>query len=157
MLSDIFFKHDTFVMISYLGTDILKMALSSSINGIMALIVNITSNSHPDVQAIKNKLNDMDIIYKITIIGLLINEQTMKKKLKPSIKKALFYIDDILKNIRNELCVINKEIANFNDSYFKFFKSINCERNLETLEQHIVILDKRYQMFSDLLKIYFFE
>lgn len=157
MLSDIFFKHDAFVMIGYIGTDILKLALSSSINGIMALVVNITSNSHPDVQSIKNQLNDMDIIYKITIIGLLINEQTTKKKLKSSIKRALFYIDDILKNIRNELCVINKEIAHFNDSYFKFFKSIKCEKNLKILKQHIKILDKRYIMFSDLLKIYFFE
>lgn len=100
-----------------------------------------------------NYLEETDIRHKIAVLNMLINEYN-NVKLTNSISLALSGLSEILNRISNELYHINGEMVKYNNRYISYIYSPNFDGNIEKIKKYIDILNIRYSLVLDLLKLH---
>ena len=94
----------------------------------------------------------MDLNSKLEIIHSLIKELN-EEKLKEFQKISLKSIEILIDEINKELIDINQKINYHNSKYFSSWRSINLDNNINQLNDHNILLDKRLDNLIKLLNL----
>jgi len=137
------------VLPSKIILNVLLNTISGTINSINYII---TNDSIPEVNIIKNKIIQMDLNSKLEIIHSLIKELN-EEKLKEFQKISLKSIEILIDEINKELIDINQKINYHNSKYFSSWRSINLDNNINQLNDHNILLDKRLDNLIKLLNL----
>ena len=137
-----------------LGREFLVQTVTKTTSNIYSSIESIMSS---DDLYFKNFLEKTDINIKLNIIHKVIddlnNSNFTYEKLKDSIDLTLKYLSDILKKIEKEIDSINLEIDNHKKKWLNKFRTPSYDSMITNLGLHLNILDKRFNLLMDLLKI----
>lgn len=144
----------TFSILSKVGTDVIIRTLTTTTTAVGGLIVHVTAYDRVGMVEIKNKLDRVDLEHTVSVIEEFIKEQDETKELNNSVKKALIGVNEILNRIHDELIIIKEAVEYHNSKYFSRWRRFDCSCNIETIIAHKEILDKRYNMFVELMNIY---
>jgi len=127
-------------------------AITSSIGN---LISNITTyeSSKINIRSVKESIEYMDLDYKINVIKTVVKEIEARGNISDSVKLALMGINEVLDRINDELGTVQKAIEYHNSKYFCGYRSFNCSCNIEQIIKHNEILDSRYRILLDLIKL----
>lgn len=124
--------------------------VSSSANGIYALISNISSFSNSS--DIVNEIKELDIEISVKILVKMLKELNIQNK-TGTFEESYNSLRECLQNIENELGEIHHKLA-FNSSlrllsYFRKYKFHNSINRLKILKKQ---LDNRTNMFFNILR-----
>jgi hypothetical protein len=123
--------------------------VSSSAQGIYSLMSNISSfTKYPSVINILKKL---DIEASVRILENLVKELHIKNKTK-TLEKSLELLKKCLIDIENELSVIHQKLIEDSQIWFKSFRGHNFIIHINKLESLNEQLEKRSNMFFNILK-----
>ncbi len=139
-------------IMSRVGTDFAVRTLTTTTSSICGLLSSLTSYENVGIDDIKNELSKIDLENKVMVIEELIREYE-KKEVRPSIKRAILGVNEILSKIHDELTTIKEAVEAHQKKYFNSWRSFDCKYNIRTLQKHKAILDERYDLLIDLLKI----
>ena len=116
------------------------------------LMKSFISNHHEQINEV---LLENDLYSKLEIIqALMIDIEGDQDSLqKQSIQKSLLNLHMIVEDILKLLEIIDQKIKYHNTKYFSKWRSINYEKQIVQLKKSIQILDRRYQMFLEVLKV----
>ena len=143
----------TFSIVSTIGTDLIIKTLTTTTSSICTVLTHLTYNDQPSVQDMIDQLKQIDLEHTITVIEELVREQEGKET-HTSVKKALLGVHEILEKIHDELKSVQKAVEYHDSKYFRNWRSFNCSYSIETIKKHKLLLDNRYKILIDLLKIY---
>jgi hypothetical protein len=124
-------------------------ATTSSISNIISYIISEPTNNS---EHIKQFLTKSDLYFTITTIQAFINEQTMNDSQK-SVASALEGVSEILTTLHDDLQLIKIECENHKSKWFSGYRTFTWSKSIETLESHSNILNHRYNLLFELLKI----
>jgi hypothetical protein len=135
-----------------LATNITHNILSKTIQKSFQLLKKFVSSHHDQINEI---LIENDLVSKLEIIQALMNdiEKQINDFEKESIHKALFNLHSIVEEISNTLLKIDNKIKYHQTKYFYKWRTLNYENELQRLKRDIKLLDLRYQMFLEVLKV----
>ena len=139
-------------IMSRVGTDFAVRTLTTTTSSICSLLSHLTSYDTVGIDDIKNELFKIDLENKVMVIEELIREYE-KKEVRPSIKRAILGVNEILSKIHDELTIIKEAVETHQKKYFSSWRSFDCKYNIKILQKHKAILDERYNLLIDLLKI----
>ena len=154
-MESILITSKVFNIASTIGTDIIIKSLTVTTRSVGSLISTIYSYDEPSIIQIKNKLIDIDLEYMVNIIEEVVKDcnKLDKNNIPISITKAIHGVTEILDKIHDELTSINQSIIDHEKKYFHKWRSFNCKYNIQSIKKHKIILDSRYNILIDLLKI----
>lgn len=144
----------TIGVIRTLGVDVIFHTLQTTSSIIGSSISYISAIECSSIDSIKNKLQDLDIEKTINIIHHFILELKTNNNIKESIKLSIISITEILQKIQIEFEDIKKDIEYHMSKYFYTWRSINCDDKLHNISNHVIILDKRFEILIKLLSVY---
>jgi hypothetical protein len=145
--------------------------ISTMTVGMCRIIRSIYSHKNPDVDKLIKKL---DIEYHIILISTILKNfnktgtidikehigdksiiftvfDESKSNRQDPIQISLTYLSLIIRDIHNDLMVINQQIEYHNTKWLSSWRTLNIKKYLDILEIHNTILVNRY---NDFLKIY---
>jgi len=93
---------------------------------------------------IKNRIEKLDIVNKIEIISEFIKENQFNINKHKSLTLAVSKIMDVIKQINCELENIQNECKSFEQRYFTYWRTPDCENYIKTLENLCIIFKDRY-------------
>lgn len=138
---------------STFGTNLILRTLTSTSGSICNMLVRLTAYDQPYAQDVVTKLNKIDLKFTVNILEQLVKEN-IDKDISVSVKQALLGVNDILLTIYNELREIQISLDKHEKKYFYKWRCFDCKCNINVIESHKRILDNRYKILIDLLKIY---
>ena len=121
------------------------------INGAYTTGEYLVYGTHPVVAATIQKL---DIESKINTTRLTIEENKLLISSFKSLSDIEVEILMVCNKIDTVLLKIQNELAVFNSSYFKYWKTPNCDSLLVSLEHLSYIFDQKFTVFLSLLNVY---
>ena len=132
------------------STDLLMTALSRSTQNLSFLLGCINKYDH---QHINLELKRIDIEMRLKIIEAFLSD------IKQEDEKIIILCIESLQEIINEIHVIINKIYDkirYNQSLylFKSFRTVDCKKYTQRLEVLSTVLDKRFDITRDLLKLY---
>ena len=103
----------------------------------------------------KTLIEDLDITTKLDIIKSFISNINIDKKSKyySTIEKTLEYINTIFVKIENEINDIINEINIHKQKWLYYLRSSPCNKQMTNLINHMKILENRFEILLNLLKI----
>ena len=126
--------------------------LNNSIQSSFRIMKKFVSSHH---ESINEMIVDSDLISKLEIIQALMND--LEKKYihseRESFQKSLLNLHQIVDQIEKILEKIDSKVKNHQSKYFHHWRSLNYEKEKKQLEKMIKLLDLRYQMFLEILKV----
>lgn len=141
-------------ILTAIGKDLVCKTISSSTSTTIKALKYITNTDQPKFKETRDKFEKLDLEYTIGVIRELIKEQENKDSMKQSVKKSIMGVDEIINDINLELEVIKKGMDEHQKKYFTNWRTFNCNSNISKICSLKYVLDKRYTMLVDLLKIY---
>ena len=142
-----------FPTISNYCTKTIISLLTTTVTNTIDIVTYINKYEKSSIKDIVFKLKKLDLEYKITIIDCIIKEQKNKQDIPKSINYALDALNTILEEINIELDKIKNKIKYHRVKYFYSWRVLNCNSNIARLDEHKKILDQRYLILIDMLKI----
>ncbi len=137
-----------------IGTDFVLKTATSTTSSIGAVLAYLTAYDQPRIQQVIDDLSEIDLEHTVKVIEEVVKEyEDNQANLKESVKKAILGVTQILEKIDGELQIIREAIEYHETKYFNSWRSFNCKCNIETIKKHKIILDKRYTILIDLLKV----
>ncbi len=106
-------------------------------------------------EQIKEILTEYDLISKLEVIQGLMNDIENDKSLihKQSIQKALINLHFIVEEIQRLLENIDNKIKYHKTKYFSSWRGLVYDEEAKKLKKSIQLMDVRYQMFLEVLKV----
>ncbi len=144
-------------VINQIGFDIVVGTLTTTTTSVVNGVKYLASYDQPGAKDVANTLAEIDLEFIVSVIDELVKEQSdsiVNGSHVGSVTKALEGVNGILQSIDKELIVIKKALENHKTKYFNSWRTFDCSCNIETIKKHKVILDNRYKILTDLLKIY---
>jgi hypothetical protein len=138
------------LLLTTLSTNIISKTVNTSIDLMSWLLTtgDITYNN------ITNKLKELDIENKLTIIKTLCLEYHDKITDQPnSLSISYKSLDDIIVKINIVLYNLKKKIEDHLQLYFKNWRNINCDNEIKELEILNNVLDQRFNIFLSIVKL----
>lgn len=152
LIGNLILGSSAMTLVSSLGTDVLVGTITKTTNSITSMIGYLVQNNKPGINDVTEFLSSIDLEFTIGIIEQVVKEQE-GKSLNDSIKKALIGVNSILELIHTELDTIKQAIDQHSSKYFNSWRSFSWNGNVTTLKKHNEILQHRYSMLFELLKI----
>jgi hypothetical protein len=119
------------------------------------------SNNKKEFEEFKSNLitpaifnEDQDETKEFTIIELKLYNKNILERIDEPIRYALLSTTEITQQLNNTLINCNNKINNYKQSYVKNIISLNLQKELNDFKKQINILDKRFNLLLELLKIY---
>jgi len=153
MIETMILGSKTMGIISTVGKNIIIKTLTTTTSGLGSLITYFTHSNQPGVKDINETLREIDLNFTIKVIEELVLEYDKKEIEQRSIKKALLGVNEILTNIHEELSSIQIKVEEHGMKWFSNWRSLDCKESIDKIKRHKLILDHRYRMLIDLLKI----
>jgi hypothetical protein len=123
--------------------------LLATTSSLYTTIIYLTTSDKLSTNKLLVQLKEIDLEYTVSIIREVAKECTTDHA---SIKKALLGVNEILEQINCELLKMKEGLDYHNTKYLSSWRRFSFD--LATLKQHKNILDNRYKLLIDLLKIY---
>ncbi len=156
LIETVIFGAKTMSVLNKLGMDVIVGAITKTTTSIGFMIGHIMAIDQPGVIEIQKTLKEIDLEFSIEVLEELVNEH--KDSYAPnSVKKSLDGVNQILINIENELKTIKEAIEYHEQKYFSSWRTFDCSCNVSTIRKNKELLDKRYKVLTDLLKIYSYQ
>jgi hypothetical protein len=134
-----------------LATNLSNSLIKSSVQGSFDLIKNFVSYHHTPI---KEVIDEFDLIAKLEIIEAVMKDiENEKINDKQSITKALDNLRLVVENIHNLLQKIDNIIKEHEQKYFSKWRSLYYENEILELKRNIRLMDLRYSMFLEILKV----
>ena len=134
-----------------IGKEVMTQTITTSTKNIYSGIEKIITNENTEFNLILDKL---DINTKLDIINSFIKEMENSNKLfSETTRKALKYIENILKIIEVEISNINLEIEEHKQKWFNRIRRSNCREMINNLVNHVKILDDRFELLIKFINI----
>jgi hypothetical protein len=133
-----------------LASNLSQAIIKTSIRNTFNLISNIVRYNYTQINEI---INEYDLIAKLEIIEALIKDIENENNEKKSISKSLDNLRIVIENIHNLLKKIDIIIKQHNEKYFSKWRSLNYEDDIYELKRNIKLMDIRYSMFLEILKV----
>ena len=134
-----------------IGKEVMTQTITTSTKNIYSGIEKIITNENTEFNLILDKL---DINTKLDIINSFIKEMENSNKLfSETTRKALKYIEKILKIIELEISNINTEIIEHKKKWFNRIRASNCREMINNLINHVTILDNRFELLIKFINI----
>lgn len=99
---------------------------------------------------VKEVLEEYDLIAKLEVIEAMTKNINDEREF---VKLSLEHLSSILKRIHCTLNDINSIIEYHNTKWFNSWRPLNYDDKLNELKKSITLLDKRYHMFINMMKI----
>ena len=139
-------------MVNTVGTDLVIRTVATTTSSISNLVRHVTSFDQPGIDVISQQFKEIDLEHLVSVIHELVHEY-QNVDLNNSVKKALLGVNQILENIDIELTELRESIIEHKKKYFNSWRRFNCKCNIENIKRDKSILDLRYKILIDLLKI----
>jgi hypothetical protein len=134
-----------------LATNLSNTLIKSSVQGSFDIIKNFVSYHHTQI---KEVIDEYDLIAKLEIIEALMKDIEQEKiNDKQSITKSLDNLKNVVENIHNSLKKIDIIIKEHQQKYFSNWRSLYYENEIYELKRNIKLMDLRYSMFLEILKV----
>jgi hypothetical protein len=134
-----------------LATNLSNSLIKSSVQGSFDLIKNFVSYHHTPI---KEVIDEFDFIAKLEIIEAVMKDiENEKINEKQSITKALDNLRLVVENIHNLLQKIDNIIKEHEQKYLSKWRSLYYENEILELKRNIRLMDLRYSMFLEILKV----
>jgi len=156
MLSVVVAGAKTYSLIGGLGNisiNSIICTVSLTSNSICKTLDYISRSDNLYIKDFSTKLEEIDLKFHVSIIEELVTELANKNIKSPTIKKSIVGVNNILNKIHNELSNMEKNIEYHNSKYFNTWRSFECECTIDNLINYKNILDTRYNILVDLLKL----
>jgi len=143
-------------VINQLGYDLVIGTLTTTTSSVVSGIKWLSSYDQPGAKDVANTLVEIDLEFMVSVIDELVKEQqdNINASHVGSVTKALEGVTGILQSIDQELGTIKKALEHHQTKYFNSWRTFDCSCNIEVIKKHKAILDNRYKILTDLLKIY---
>lgn len=135
-----------------MGTDLIIAGITKSTTSIISGIQYLTSTNQQYVNEILNDIKNTDLVFTVEIIEQFVKEQE-NKDVSASVKKALIGMNDILEEINAELKKIKEMVETHDRKMFSGWRSFDCDKNIDQIKKLSEVLNHRYNILIDLLKI----
>jgi hypothetical protein len=139
--------------VALIGTisNVAQKVLLTSIQTSFQLVQSFISTHHSQINEV---LNETDLLSKLEIIQALIQDiQDHNHHLWSSTNKALTNVSQIVEQILSLLTSIDEKIKRHQAKYFASYRTLNYEKQIVELKNNIRLLDLRYGMFLEILKV----
>jgi hypothetical protein len=143
-----------FGVISGASVNFLAQAVSSTISSIVKTVRYVTGTDSPGMQDVVNEIAAIDIEFTIGVLGEFIKESQVETSKYESVKKALMGVQEILESIDKELQIIYEAMELHRLKYVNSIRTFKCKCNIENLKNSKSKLLDRYNVLTNLLKIY---
>ena len=137
------------VISALIGRQILSQAISDASYTIYGSIGDIFYYS----SRVDRVLLSLDVKQKIKTVESVCKILEKKEKNNRLIIESLESIHDMIIKIREDLKNINIKILKHKDKWFNKWRSIDVKTELANLKLHCNVLDKRYSLMTQSLKI----
>lgn len=127
---------------------IFEKAISDTAQSIYLSIYDVINFHDPKVNAI---LVNSDISNKIEIIEILIKDIEIKNE---ALNMCLEKIHDAILHIREDLKNIKKSLEQHKEKYFKWFRHIYHQNQINSLKIHIEQFNTRMKLLIDIITVY---
>lgn len=139
-------------IVSTVSTDLIIGTITTSTKAIGSMLTYLASSEQNGIKDVISIIKSTDLEFTISIIEQVVKEQE-NKTLPDSVKKALIGVNDILDMIHKELDNIKNAVEYHNTKYFNTWRSFSCDCNMETIKSHNELLNHRYSILIELIKI----
>jgi hypothetical protein len=139
-----------------LASNITEKLLTNTIQNSFSLIKNFVSFHHEQINEV---LSEHDLISKLEIIQALMTDiecetsNEDKNPIRQSVQKALMNLHLVVEEIVRLLENIDNKIKYHHTKYFSGWRRLNYEDEIKRLKKLIKLMDMRYQMFLEVLKV----
>lgn len=133
------------------STNIIMSTINTTTMSIKRMIGYILS--HDNGNCVIDVLKQTDLAFTVKIIEEFIKEQDMSN-VHSSIQCALHGVNEILLVIHDEVQQIQLQLAYHKTKYFSGWREFVCSVNPKSVESNSKILQHRYNILFELLKIY---
>lgn len=139
-----------------LASNITEKLLTNTIQTSFGLIKNFVSFHHEQINEV---LSEHDLIPKLEIIQALMNDienessPNDKNRIRQSVQKSLSNLHLVVEEIVRLLENIDNKIKYHNTRYFSGWRRLDYEEEIKRLKKLIKLMDMRYQMFLEVLKV----
>ena len=139
-------------LISFIGKDVILQTINQTCSSIIVLLNYLIYDCN-NFYEIKQKIELLDINNKISVINLIIEENIEKYSDKKSINLVFNSIKQILEELNEELSSLKNKIEDHKQLYFSYFRKLNLQNEIKSIENHNNILDKRFELLIKSVKI----
>lgn len=156
MLSVVVAGVKTYSLIHGLGSTSINTIINTvtfTSNSICKTLDYMARSDNIYVQDMSAKLEEIDLEFNVSIIEELMKEISDKNIDSTTFKKAIAGVNNILNKIHKELTEIENSIEYHNAKYFSTWRTFDCNFTIDNIIKHKNILDMRYKILVDLLKI----
>jgi hypothetical protein len=144
-----------------LASNITEKLLTNTIQNSFGLIKNFVSFHHEQINEV---LSEHDLISKLEIIQALMrdienenetkeNTSEHKPPMRQSVQKALSNLHLVVEEIVRLLENIDNKIKYHSTKYLSGWRRLNYEDEVKRLKKSIKLMDMRYEMFLEVLKV----
>ena len=134
-----------------LATNLSHTVIKSSVQGSFDIIKKFVSSYHTPI---KEVIDEYDLIAKLEIIEAVMKDiENEKINDKQSVIKSLDNLRLVVENIHNLLKKIDNIIKEHEQKYFFKWRSLYYENEILELKRNIRLMDLRYSMFLEILKV----
>jgi len=150
------YKMETAILATLSGlsitTNITQKLLSNSIQTSLDILKLFITSHHEQVNEV---LLETDLISNLEIIEALMGDIEKNKEMQEhlAIQKALTNLHLIVEQIQKILEDINQKIKYHHTKYFSSWRTLKYEKQLANLKKSIKLLNIRYQMFLEVIKV----
>ena len=139
-------------LLSCIGNDLISRTIKRTSDSICSVCRYLTNYDEPYAYDVVKELKKIDLEFTVSVLQKFV-EENKEKEYDDSIKEALLKINDILQVICSQLNDIKESIDNHEAKYFYKWRSLDCKSNIQAIKNNKKILDNRYQILMDFLKV----
>ena len=132
-----------------IGRQIMTQAISDASSNIYHSLSGLIYYSN-DVDSV---ISELDLGNKIKILEQLSKTLHNHKTNNVLVDMALEHMHDMIIRIREDLKIISHKVKKHKNKYFNRWRSVNCKKELDILNRHSKILDKRMELLFKSLEI----
>ena len=142
----------TVSFITSIGNAILSKTISRTADSICGLVRYISNYDQPYAQDVKRELIKIDLEFTVSVLRQFV-EENKNKEFSDYEKQALLGVNDALEEINKELEDIKIAMKHHETKYFYKWRSLNCKSSICLIKKYKKVLDNRYNILMDFLKI----
>jgi hypothetical protein len=135
---------------NYLYPSLNEKLLTNTIQNSFHLIKSFITFHHEQINEV---IMEYDLIFKLEIIQALLTENEKDSFQKQSVQKVFFNLHSIVEEILKHLERIDQKINYHRSKYFSSWRRLDYGDEIKKLRKYIKLMDIRYQMFIELLKL----
>ena len=129
------------------GRKVITNLIAETSSKIYCLLESSLVTVHPDVTRL---FKELDLEVRLKVIKSLIENVNTNKK---TIQICLEFLHKLMIDLNDNIDKINEIMKEHDEKYFKSWRSVNFEPYLTNIEDNSKLLQKRVELFLDILKV----